>query len=290
MNILLTGHEGYLGSRLHDYLSERGHRVIGFGRREDIATITTAMLEKLQIEVVINCATAANRVDQRYVLGGRDEEVNVSGVRALVQALAETEIGLIHVSTKDIYGDVYARRDVTEIAGRLVPAFAVNESQPFRPSSIYAKTKLMGEFIAEAHAKTTILRLSSGYTSQLHTGGNWILHFCRAAGAGKPVRINGSGMQLRDPVHVDDLGELMLLIVEKAAWGLKLNVGGGMDSAYSILEVLNMIEPDLPKTFTEGGDLGYVTDIELARKSVGWLPKLSFRDELRLLIKRVAHE
>jgi CDP-paratose 2-epimerase len=166
----------------------------------------------------------------------------------------------------------------------------VNESQPFQPRTVYAKTKLMGEFIAESHPKTTIVRLSSGYTSQPHRRGNWILHFCRAAKAGSPVQITGSGKQLRDLLHANDLGRLLLLLQEKSAWGHKLNAGGGIANAFSVVEVLDMIDPSLPRKFVPGGDLGYVTDNSLARQLVGWEPALSFQAELALLLERVRHE
>jgi CDP-paratose 2-epimerase len=290
MKILLTGHEGYLGSRLHDYLKERGHDVIGFGRRQDMGTITRSTLDQFEIELVINCAAAMDRTNTLYKVGGLDERVNVLGTRQLVQALEGTEIGLIHISTKDVYGEVYAPDQVTETGERLVPAFAVNEAEPFRPRTVYAKTKLMGEFIAESHPKTNIIRLSSGYTSQLHPRGNWILHFCRAAKTGGPIHIHGSGKQLRDLLHADDLGALLMLLHEKNVWGFKLNAGGGMASAYSVLEVLDMIHPNLPRKFCPGGDLGYVTDNALARKLTGWGPVLPFPPELHVLMKRVRHE
>jgi nucleoside-diphosphate-sugar epimerase len=290
MKILLTGHRGYLGARLYEYLAERGHAVTGVGRKENIGTITRGTLERDGIELVINCATTADRTNTLCRVGCADEEVNVLGVRQLVLALAGTEIGLLHISTKDIYGEVYGPGDVQERAGRLVPAFAVDEEQPFRPRTVYAKTKLMGEFIAESHPKTTIIRLSSGYTSHPHRRGNWILHFCRLAKAERAVAIHGSGKQLRDPIHADDLGALLLLIQQKGAWGYKLNAGGGMAAAYSVEEVLDMIDPKLAREFSEGGDWGYVSDITRAQKLVGWEPKLSLEAELRLLMQRVRDE
>jgi nucleoside-diphosphate-sugar epimerase len=290
MRILLTGHEGYLGSRLTSYLRERGHAVIGLGRREDITTLTRATLDREQIELVLHAAAAANRIDAGYVLDSADERVNVQGTRALVQALHGTEIGLIHISTKDVYGEVYTTADVREDKLRLVPRFTVRESQPFHPATLYAKTKLVAEFIAESHPKTTILRLSTGYTSEPHPRGNWILHFCRAARRGAPIQLHGSGRQLRDPVHADDLGALALLVAERAAWGHTLNVGGGMAGAWSILEVVEMIDPHLARSFSGAGDLGYVSNLSLAQKLTGWQPVLSFPDELRKLMEKVGRE
>jgi CDP-paratose 2-epimerase len=290
MKILLTGHEGYVGTRLHQYLEEQGHTVVGFGRKEDITTITRATLDRNEVELVINCATVMDRVNTVYTVGGADERVNVFGVHQLVQALKGTDIGLLHISTKDVYGEVYTPDHISETSNRLVPAFLVNENQPFQPRTVYAKTKLMGEFIAESHPKTTIVRLSSGYTSQPHRRGNWILHFCRAAKAGNPVQITGSGKQLRDLLHADDLGRLLLLLQEKSAWGHKLNAGGGMANAFSVVEVLDMIDPSLPRKFVAGGDLGYVTDNSLARQLVGWEPTLSFQTELAKLLERLRHE
>jgi CDP-paratose 2-epimerase len=284
MNILLTGHEGYLGSRLLQYFRERGHLVIGFGRIQDINTITRAILEENQIQLVVNCATVANRTDLLYTLGDADERVNVFGTRRLVEALKDTALGLIHISTKDVYGSVYTAKDVTETSTRLIPKFTVDERAAFQPATVYAKTKLMGEFIAESHPKTTIIRLSSGYTSQVHKRGNWILNFCRSAKANEPVQIYGSGKQLRDPLHADDLGSLLLLIEGRGVWGYKLNAGGGIESSYSVLEVLDMIDAQHPRSFLPGNDLGYVTNNALAEKLTGWKPTFSLEVELRILL------
>ena len=290
MKILLLGHEGYLGSRLREYFYEHGHTVVRFGRQQDICTITASTFVEQAVDLAVNCATVANRTDRLYEIDGRDEEVNLFGARQLILALKGTGIGLVHLSTKDVYGEVYAHNQVQEVGSRLVPGFEIDESQPFRPQTIYAKTKLMAEFVVESYAEATTVRLSSGYTSTPHHRGNWILHFCRAAKAGTAVRINGSGKQLRDPLHADDLGALILAIKAKSAWGLKLNAGGGRDSAYSILEVLQMIDPKVNKEFVPGGDLGYVTNNGLAGSVLGWRPKLSFPTELAELIRRVAHE
>ena len=290
MKILLTGNKGYLGSRLQEYLTARGHAVMGIGRQEDIGKITREMLLEGQIELVVNSATVANRIDRRYAIGGGDEAVNVLGVRNLVYALKSTDIGLIHLSTKDVYGEVYGPDDVREMDGRLMPEFTINERQPFRPGTIYAKTKLMGEFVAESHSKTTILRLSSVYTTYPHTRGNWILHFCRAAKSGSTVWIDGSGKQLRDPLHVDDLGALILQVQAKKAWGLTFNVGGGLKAAYSIIEVLDIINPRLKRETRDGGDHGYVTDIALAKKVCDWEPRFSLPTQLQILKERVNAE
>ena len=290
MKILLTGHEGYLGSCLQNYFIQHGHAITGFGRNQDLATITRSHLEENDIQLVVNCATVSNRIENTYNLGGPDERVNVFGIRRLVEVLKDTEIGLIHISTKDIYGEVYGPDDVMETPTRLVPVFTINEETPFRPHTVYAKTKLMAEFIAESHPKTTIIRLSSGYTTHLHKRGNWILHFCRAAKTKSIVRIDGTGKQLRDPLHADDLGALILLIQENNVWGYKLNAGGGLDLSHSILEILDMVDPDLPRSFSPGGDRGYVTDNSLAAQLLKWHPMISLKTELPSLLNQVIHE
>lgn len=288
MKLLIIGHEGYVGAALVSFFERSGHEVRGWGSRDDLLAITREKIEGT--EIVVNCATAADRVNTRYQLEGQDERVNVLGVRQLALALRGTGAKLVHLSTKDIYGDVYQERDVIEEPTRFVPRFEIDDEQPFRPQTVYAKTKLIGELLAESHAETNIVRLSSCYTSEAHKRGNWVLAFCRKAAAGRPVELTGKGKQLRDLLHADDLGKLILKMASVNRWGFKLNAGGGGANAFSILEVLNRINPSLGREFTPGGDFGFVASNRVAAEVFGWHPSISFPEELKRIQAAVALE
>jgi len=287
VNLLLTGHEGYVGSRLKTYFESRGHRVVGWGRKEDLMTLDAGVLRGNAIDLVVHNAAAMERTKTGYALGGADERVNVLGTRQLLLALAEVPLPLVHISTKDVYGEVYGPDDIVEEPTRLMPRFPLGDDLPFNPSTVYAQTKLMGEFIAMANPRTNVVRLTTCYTGDVHPRGHWILHFARSSLRGQGVRLTGTGRQIRDPLHADDLGALVLAMAEKNVWGFKMNAGGGLRNAHSIVEILDLIDPKLPREFVPGGDRGFIADNRRARELFGWEPSILVTEEIPRLLERL---
>ena len=286
MRILLIGHEGYVGAGLFYYLS-KNHQVIGWGRERDICTLNASILEKLKITVVINCAAIIDRVSSDLVIDSDSDQVNVGGVRKLVSALKETDIKLIQISTKDVFGNLYTRADVEEERECYKPKFLVDDSQPFAPETIYAKTKLMGEFIVESHPRTVVIRLSSCYTDFDHYRGSWAVNIIKTLLQKKPVTVTNTGKQFRDPLNADDLGRLIEYVLESEHYGVKINAGGGVDNILSILEFIRMVNPDAEIVKTTGGDYGFAFNNRLAGELFGWQPQISFTSRLPVICDNI---
>ena len=289
MRILLVGNEGYLGSGLHDSLRER-HEVIGWGREADIATIDAAAIREAAIDAVVNCAAVIDRSLPVLSIDSATYRVNVDGTRALVDALRGTSVRLIQISTREVYGPVYGPGDVVERNGRSEPTFLVDERRPFAPTTAYAKSKLMGEFIAEAHPRNTVIRLSTCYTDHDHIRGGWILEMIRARFRGQPLVVNGTGKQVRDPLHVDDLAGLIELVLASdpdRTCGVQLNAGGGRENVLSVREIVDLIDLDADVHWASGGDHGFVLDISSAEQLVGWRPTIRFAERVETVKRNV---
>jgi len=288
MKCLIVGHEGYVGSGLTKYFKRRGHDTSGWGRKEDIFSLTPAFFTENRFDVVVNCATAQNRTDQRYNLEGADHRISVKGTEQLVRALQPSATPLVHISTKDVFGEVYGTDDVVERETRLEPKFLIREGQKFSPLSVYAKTKLISEWIAEAHERTNIVRLSTVYTNDHHRNGNWIVKFIEKVSAGEPITITRGGKQVRDPLHVEDLGALIERMVETGKWGVTVHAGGGPSNTVSILEVLHRIDPTVrPQASDQKGDLGFAFSLDRAKEIFDWSPQVRLWDRLPALIDTV---
>lgn len=286
MNILLIGHEGYLGSGLFQYFVAR-HRVIGWGRKQDICNLGPAVLSHYQIDVVVNCGAVMDRTGTVYAAGSESERVNVLGLRQLVSALTGRDIPLIHISTKDVFGNVYGPQDVEERADCYLPKFLVDENRSFAPATVYAKTKLMGEFIAEGHARSAVIRLSTCYSDFDHPRGNWLVKMIKADLAGSPIVVTNTGKQFRDMLHVVDLGRLIEQIVAKNIYGIKINAGGGMPNTLSLLQVIQLINPMAKIKFSGKGDYGFAFDNRRAFELAGWQPQILFQDRVERIKKNI---
>ena len=159
MNILLIGHEGYLGHGLLTYLSTK-HKVIGWDKKENIFNLDASILAKENIELVINLSVMADRGSKPYQTDTPTENVNVMGAYHLARILKGSDITWIQFSTREVLGPVYGPEDVFQTPVGLRPKFLVDETQPYAPINFYGKSKIMAEFISESHPNSAVIRLT----------------------------------------------------------------------------------------------------------------------------------
>lgn len=286
MNILLIGHEGYLGRGLYSYL-HRNHRVIGWDKRKDLFKLDSATLAREKIEMLINLSVMADRQDRAFCVDTPYDHVNVGGARHVANILKGSEISWMQMSTREVLGPVYKAKDVIRTKSGLRPKWLVDEGQPYAPVNSYGKSKIMAEFISESHPNSAVIRLTSCYTDYDHPAGIWILSLIKAAVQGRPVSLTQGGEQFRDPLHIDDLGRLMELIHEKRAFGEKYHAGGGKDNLISLKELVCIADPDVKIQKTPGGDYGFAFDNRKATRLTGWEPKIMVREKIRVIAENI---
>ena len=287
MKILLTGDEGYVGAGLSRYLQQT-HEVVGWNSQKDIRTLNPSIIRDLSIEAVVNCAAITDRVTPLFKLDSPTDLVNVEGARVLAKALKNSNIPLVHISTKDVFGKLYTLDDLIEGELAYRPKFKVDDDQPFRPESIYAKSKLMAEFILEDHPETVIIRLSTCYTDFDHAKGSWIVKVAKKIQAGEPITVSNNGKQFRDLLHCDDLGRLIENILNSNRFGVKLNAGGGPENIHSVREVIHMYSPDAEvNESADNGDYGFVFSNKRAEEVFKWHPKFRFTDRVPIILDNI---
>ncbi len=147
---------------------------------------------------------------------------------------------LIHVSTSSVYGEI-----------QYVP---VDEEHPLNPKGIYGGSKLAAENAVLAYArsyglKTTIIRPTNVYgPGDLYD--RVIKIFIENALLGKPLSLQGGGLQSRDFTYVKDTASgVMRAIDNSLAVGEVFNISYGED--HSIREVADIISEFVPGTSVE---------------------------------------
>lgn len=286
MNFLIVGHEGYIGSGLFSYLG-RKHNIYGWGREKDILKLKLSDLTCLGIDAVVNCAVICDRVSTIYKIDSFSHRVNVDGVRNILEQIQGSKIKFIQISTKDVFGSVYTKIDVEEEATRYTPHFSVDDEFPYRPGTIYGKSKMISEILSESHPYSTVIRLSSCYTDSYHIKGNWVVRMIKSILQGEPVLVTNKGKQIRDLLHVEDLGRLIEILVTGAHWGFKINTGGGLENCFSLLEFINMVCPQAQIKYKDGGDYGFVFNNRFVNDVIGWHPEILFKDRLPRIVDSV---
>lgn len=286
MNILLIGHRGYLGKGLLAYFS-KSHRVTGWDKEEDIFALTAEWLLREKVDLVVNLAVMADRGSGPYQVDTPGDRVNVAGARHLAGILRNTEIGWVQMSTREVLPLAYGQHDVIETPDGFRPKFLVGEDCQLWPRNPYGKSKLMSEFISEAHPRSAVIRLTSCYTDYDHPAGNWVVSLIKAAVQGKPVTLTQGGLQFRDPLHIDDLGRLIILVYEKAAWGQKFHAGGGSANLISLLEFVKRANLNVVVAPAEGGDYGFAFDNRKAYEATGWEPTIDIRERIPVIAANI---
>jgi dTDP-glucose 4,6-dehydratase len=237
--------------------------------------LITSLLD--EIDAVVNFA-AESHVD-RSIAGAEDfVQTNIVGVQVLLDAIKASgrKIRFLQVSTDEVYGSIESG--------------SWTEEWPLLPNSPYSASKAGGELLARSYQRThgldvVITRCSNNYGTH-HFPEKLIPLFITNLLEGKKVPVYGSGLNVRDWLHVDDHCRGIHLALTQGKTGEIYNIGGGRE--LSNLEITDLIltamEADKSSIeFVEdrkGHDLRYSVDWSKIKRELGYEPKVSFEEGL----------
>ncbi len=302
MNFLITGAAGFLGSNLANHLVREGHQVRG------LDDLSTGSPEVLSQDVLFTRGDVNDRpklwtllqdVDCVYHLAARvsvPESVlypreynatNVGGTVSLMEAMRDVGVRrVVFVSSGAVYGDQGEQ--------------PLHEKSAPNPRSPYAVSKLAAEFYVRSigslwKIQTVSLRVFNAFGPGQHLPASHapvIPNFLRQAVRGGTLVMHGDGLQTRDYVFVDDVVSAMIAAATAPSIdGLVINIGSGIET--SVLDLINMImevtgvkTEAIANTRTDAGVSRMCADIKLAREKLGYLPRFSLSEGLRLTLDR----
>ena len=171
----------------------------------------------------------------------------------------------------------------------------ISETDPTKPASPYAASKLAGEALTLSywHAyglPTTVVRPFNTYGPfQRSVGeGGVVAIFTRRSLAGEALRIYGDGTQTRDLLYVTDCARFVVdALLSDAVVGQVLNAGTGVD--VSVNDLAAAIEPD-PGRVEHVAHIHPQSEIAVlrcdptrARELLGWTPAVGLDEGLGLV-------
>jgi len=157
-----------------------------------------------------------------------------------------------------------------------------------RAGEIYAQS-----FIDTYGLKAAVFRLTGIYGSRQFGGEDhgWVANFAIRNFMGRPITIFGTDKQVRDILHVKDAAKAFESFYSHPNPGI-YNIGGGIERAISLGECIKLIEGMTERKSqirvepARKGDLWYfVSDIEKAKKELGWEPKILPREGIEDLLR-----
>lgn len=202
MRVAVTGAGGQLGAAIvHEF--RRSHDVVPLTRAALDVTDEAAVLSvvgSLKPEAIINCA-ADNRVDALEDLPVEALNANAFAVRNLSRAAAGCGAILVHYSTDFVFN------------GRVTVPYT-EEDQP-NPLSVYAASKLLGEWFAAGAPQAYVLRVETLFGRA--PGGpapkGSVAGLVRAFSAGDSPNVFAD--RTISPTYVDDAARASRLLLER---------------------------------------------------------------------------
>jgi CDP-paratose 2-epimerase len=323
MRLLITGGCGFLGSNLASAAMRRGIEPVIFDNLSRLGAETNRQwLSKqgafrfVQADVRDSRAVAEvvrhTRPDALFHLAGQvamttsladprlDFEINALGTFNVLAAVREhmPECVVVYSSTNKVYGGLdqfsYEDRPTRYVCVDRPSGF--DEATPLEFHSPYGCSKGAADQYALDWARmfglrTVVFRHSSMYGGRQFAtfDQGWIGWFAAEAmrverGDRTPVRIAGSGKQVRDVLHADDMVDLYFRAAERGQEiaGQAFNIGGGMANSLSLLELFALLERYTEVTIPlEAGpprhsdQKVFVADIAKANRLLGWRPSVS---------------
>ncbi|WP_322807312.1 UDP-glucuronic acid decarboxylase family protein [Thermanaerothrix sp.] len=309
MRVLVTGAAGFLGSHLCDYLLAQGHEVIGMdnfitGSPDNLAhlagnprflfirhDVSNFIFVPGKVDAVLHFASPASpNPNSPYGYTNLPIQTMKAGAlgthNTLGVARAHNARYLL-ASTSEIYGDPLEHPQKETYWGHV---------DPIGVRSVYDEAKRFAEALTMAYHRyhgldTRIVRIFNTYGPRMRLDdGRVVPNFIQQALRGEPLTIYGDGSQTRSFCYVDDLieGIYRLLLSDEH---YPVNLGNPEEiTILEFAEVINRLTGNKAGiVFKPESRLGddpqrRQPDITRARTILGWEPKTSLEEGIRLTI------
>ena len=309
-NVLITGGAGFIGSNLAIKLVQMKANVTIVDSFIPEYGGNLFNLEPIKNKVKLNISDVRDEHSMKYLIKEQDYLLNLAGQTSHIDSMNDPyvdleinaraqlsileacrrynpKIKIVFASTRQIYG-----------RPQYLP---VDENHPLYPVDVNGINKMAGEWYHIVYnnvykIKSVVLRLTNTYGPRMRVKdarqtflGIWIKNVIE----GNKILVFGDGKQIRDFNYVDDVVNAILLSAQSEdANGMIFNLGADdpinlEDTAKLMIEISHNANYELVPFPAERKaiDIGdYYADYRKIRSKLGWQPKISLKDGLKLTI------
>lgn len=304
--ILVTGGAGFIGCNFVRYVLEKyeNYQVVNLDKltyagnldnlkdieadsryefvEGDICNAELVDYLMQRVDMIANFA-AESHVDRSIMGADAFMRSNALGVYTLLDAARRHHVErFLQVSTDEVYGSLQTDE----------PPWT--EDSPIAPRNPYSVAKAAGDMMARSFAITygfpVMVTRASNNIGPFQYPEKRVPLFVTNAMDDVPLPVYGKGGAVRDHLYVIDHCEAIDLVLHRGVEGEAYNVGAeneadGVEVTEKILELL-----EKPKSLIQyvkdrpGHDMRYALDSSKVR-ALGWRPKYSFEEAMRLTIE-----
>jgi dTDP-glucose 4,6-dehydratase len=300
---VITGGAGFLGSHLCERLLAAGNEVVCVdnlltGRSENIAhllprrefrwiehDVTRPFEIPGAVDYVLHFASPASPIDY-LELPIQTLKVGSLGTHNSLGLARAKGARFLLASTSEVYGDPKEHPQKESYWGNV---------NPVGPRGVYDEAKRFAEAMAMAYHRyhgldVRIVRIFNTYGPRMRPrDGRVVPAFIQQALTGEPMTVFGDGQQTRSFCYVDDLIEGIYRLLQSNLVE-PVNIGNPhemtiLQFAETIRDAIGSSSPIVHKPLPVDDPQTRQPDITLARRFLGWEPRVALGDGLKETIR-----
>jgi len=300
--IVVTGGAGFLGSHLCERLLADGNDVLCIdnyftGTKTNILPILdNPRFEVMRHDVtfplyietddIFNLACPASPVHYQYD-PVQTTKTSVHGAINMLGLAKRTRARIMQASTSEVYGDPTVHPQTEDYRGNV---------NPLGPRACYDEGKrcaetLFFDYWRQHKLRIKVARIFNTYGPRMHPNdGRVVSNFIVQALRGQDISIYGEGTQTRAFCYVDDLieGFIRLMATPDEFTG-PVNLGNPVETtvrqlAERVIALTGSKSKLVFQPLPQDDPLQRCPDITLARKTLGWEPKVPLEEGLKKTI------
>lgn len=299
--ILVTGGAGFLGSYLCERLVHEGHDVICLDNFfTSQKSNVTHLLERSNFELIRHDVTLPIflEVDQIYNMACpaapghyqfnpiKTMKTSVMGAINMLGIAKRCGARILQASTSEVYGDPEVHPQVESYRGSVNP---IGIRACYDEGKRAAETLFM-DYHRGNKVDTRIVRIFNTYGPRMHPfDGRVVSNFIRQALVGEDITLFGDGSQTRSFCYRDDLVDAIIAMMNKDDFVGPVNIGNPdeftiRELAEQVIKLSGSSSQLVQRPLPSDDPTRRRPDISLAKKELGWEPKIKLADGLKKTI------
>ncbi|HZU67234.1 MAG TPA: NAD-dependent epimerase/dehydratase family protein [Ktedonobacteraceae bacterium] len=310
MKIAITGGAGFVGSHIASAYLDAGHDVFiidslvaGSAQAIDSrARFYQLDIRDSKLEMILRNERpdilshhAAQRQYGPFPLGQSpltDADIHIRGLLNVLDSCVNAHVTKIIFASagNSLYGQI-------DMAECLADVTLIKEDAPLCPRRPFDISKVAGESYVRYYTlnyglKHTILRYADIY-GETHSelAQHPLTYFIAMLAENRRPVIRGSGNEIRDHIFIDDVVRANLSVLERGKNAtLHISSGHGYTLNQFYVAAARLLESDLLPVYVSGPltePPAIALDNTLAQKLLGWQPRISFSEGVRLAVERL---
>jgi UDP-glucuronate decarboxylase len=296
--VLVTGGAGFLGSHLCRKLLDRGDQVLCIdnfftGTRDNLIDLLPSPHFELmrhdvtfplyvEVDEIFNLACPASPIHYQHD-PVQTTKTSVHGAINMLGLAKRTGAKILQASTSEVYGDPEEHPQTEAYWGHV---------NPIGPRSCYDEGKrcaetLFFDYQRQHQLRIKVARIFNTYGPNMHPNdGRVVSNFIMQALRNEPITIYGDGAQTRSFCYVDDLIEGFIRLMDSPDdFTGPVNLGNPgefsmLELAEQIIDLTGSSSQLVYKPLPPDDPRQRQPDITLAKKALGWEPRVNLRDGL----------